>query len=159
MCEIYNLLLALGILSLTSYQNTPWNSALSSQQNPILPRTRRTKLPWLFSHIFIRAEACQSVQPRRHWISRGQDGSPVTCPTASRLPLRRGCGLSSSIHESFSTATVQKEKRKKKEKGLQIQFPYLAIQFWFGSLELCMSYCAHCKKHTASCTNIAVRRP
>lgn len=155
MCEIYNLLLALGILSLTSYQNTPCNSAPFSQQNPILPRTRRTRLPWLFSHIFIRAEACQSVQPRRHWISRGQDGSPVTCLTASRLPLRRGCGqLSSSIHESFSTATVQKKK-----KGLQIQFPYLAIQFWFGSLELCMSYCAHCKKHTDNCTNIAVRRP
>lgn len=141
MCEIYNLLLALGILSLTSYQNTPLQLCTVQPANPILAEHGAAHSPDGF-HTFS-SELRPVSGLCRHWLGRGQDDSPAVCLTASRLLLRWGCGqLSSAAHESFSTATVQK--KIKNERPANSIYLMSQNQFHFGFLALSCALYKHC---------------
>lgn len=119
MCEIYNPLLALGIMSLTSYQNTRRTSTPFSQQSNLsLNRIKHSQLPWPFSHIFIR---CWDHSHSRASFAdagegRGQEeDSLLICLTAAGLLLKRGCRAALFIFlnvfeeiDNFSTSAMQK---------------------------------------------------
>ena len=119
MCEIYNPLLALGIMSLTSYQNTRRTSTPFSQQSNLrLNRIKRRQTPLTaFTHFHpgLRSRALTRNLCRcrgRTWARRRLPADLSRCCQASAEKRMQG-GLLHFLNvfeeiENFSTPAMQK---------------------------------------------------